>query len=130
MLRRHGCVKNGLYIYESPPSGPRASNSVTKDLADIWPFKADYKDDNVIYLIKSEEGEPVTSANATKLNIPGVEGGQNQLFSYFVDGVLETGYSRPFFPNSVQILLGSAAVSLLLIFKWVALCVTSTKLYI
>ena len=70
MLRRHGCVKNGLYIYKSPPSGPRVSNCVTKDLFDIWPFKADYKDDNVIYLIKSEEGEPVTSANATKLNTP------------------------------------------------------------
>ena len=72
----------------------------------------------------------MTSANATKLNTPGVEGGQNELCSYFVDGVLETGYSQPFPPNSVQILLGSAVVSLLLIFKWVALCVTSTILYI
>ena len=43
---------------------------MTKDLADIWPFKADYKYDDVIYLIKSEESEPVTSANATKLNTP------------------------------------------------------------
>ena len=43
---------------------------MTKDLADIWPFQADYKYDDVIYLIKSEESEPVTSANATKLNTP------------------------------------------------------------
>ena len=47
---------------------------MTKDLADIWPFKADYKYDDVIYLIKSEESEPVTSANATKLNTPGCGG--------------------------------------------------------
>ena len=32
---------------KAQPSGPRASNSVTKDLADIWPFKADYEYDDV-----------------------------------------------------------------------------------
>ena len=55
---------------KAQPSGPRASNSVTKDLADIWPFKADYEYDDVIYLIKSEEEGPVTSAKATKLQTP------------------------------------------------------------
>ena len=64
------CKMGFIFINAHPPSELRASNSVTTDLADKRPFKADYKYDNVIYLIKSEEGEPVTSANATHLNTP------------------------------------------------------------
>ena len=35
----------------------------------------------------------MTSANTTKFNTLGVDGGQTELFNYFVDGV---DYSRPF----------------------------------
>ena len=55
----------------------------------------------------------MTSSKATKLQTPGVEGGQNELFNYFVDGVKELVTLDLFSQTMSKILLGSAVISLL-----------------